>query len=135
MTISHKIPDHFGLECAGHAAKNAQCRRRSVGAVTFSKDGMLIRAGWNGGPEDEPGCLEGACPRGLKSPSEHPGYDQGNHDYSDCIATHAEVRAGDVADGTMFITAAPCNGCMTFIENSRLRRAVWPGGEWNRSAA
>lgn len=124
--------DSWGLRAACVASRDADCTRRQVGAATFDPNGKLVGVGANRGPDGEPGCTAGACPRGRHTYAELPSYVDGNHDYSDCIATHAEVRAGAVDGGTMYITDKPCRGCMTFITSSKLARAVWPGGEWNR---
>ena len=110
----------------------ADCNRRKVGAVTLDSSGLPASIGANAGPAGQPGCTAGGCPRGRLSYDEHPGYGSGNHDYSDCISVHAEVRSGDSPGGTMYISAAPCRDCTRFIEQSSLDRAVWLGGEWNR---
>lgn len=55
-------------------------------------------------------------------------------DYSNCISNHAEVNALLYADrskiegGTMYITDAPCVGCLKVLANSGLARAAWPQG-------
>ena len=49
-----------------------------------------------------------------------------------CIAVHAELNALlDVSDkgrleaSMMFITAAPCEGCLKILRNTQIYRLVW----------
>jgi dCMP deaminase len=56
-----------------------------------------------------------------------------------CVAVHAEINALlDVADknrligSTMYVNAAPCEGCLKILKNTAIVRIVWPEGEWVR---
>lgn len=56
-----------------------------------------------------------------------------------CVAVHAEINAlldvsdrQRLVDSTMFVTDAPCDGCLKIIKNTAIARIVWPEGEWVR---
>ena len=126
--------DSWALDGAQWSSLRAECTRRKVGAVLFSPDRRVIAQGYNGAAPGAPSCLEGACPRGLKTTTEvAPGssYDTGP---GSCIATHAEANAllwaGKEARGaTLYITDDPCDGCWRLIRNAGVVRVVTPNGE------
>lgn len=73
------------------------------------------------------------CPDAVEPGSS---YDTGP---GECVAVHAEINAVlDVSDrhrlvnSTMFITEAPCGGCLKIIKNTGIVRVVWPEGEYVR---
>lgn len=106
-------------------ARRADCTRLQVGAV-ITVGNRIWATGYNGPPASgQPGCLQGACPRGRFSYEELPGYRQGNQDHSDCISIHAEINAMDQFDAIrrsvrqsrfvdvtfLWITHEPCHAC------------------------
>lgn len=122
------------MNMAQQAALRGDCSRRTVGAVLVW-DKRIWATGYNGTiGRGMAGCLEGACPRGRFTYEELRGYQQGNQDYSDCIARHAEINAlrqfqvvrGSLDEEScpdppiMYISAAPCNGCIEEINAARI---------------
>jgi dCMP deaminase len=54
-----------------------------------------------------------------------------------CVAVHAEINAllqvsdrSRLVGSTMYITDAPCDGCLKIIKNTAIARIVWPEGEY-----
>lgn len=123
--------DAYFLSGAEWASARAECRRLKVGALIVDADGHVRGHGYNGALPGLPSCLDGACPRGLKS------YEEKAHatDYSDCIADHAErnaIRNTDprhVAGSTLYVSCRPCPPCWTLIRSVGIARVVWPDGE------
>lgn len=126
--------DEYGLALAETTAMRAACSRRKVGAAIFDENHRVVSLGYNGAPSGMPDCLSGACPRGsldvvaADSDYDHPGTP------GFCIAAHAEanalIYAGTRSRGcTIFITDAPCPGCLKLLAAAGVARAVWPGGE------
>lgn len=124
--------DEYFLAMAETAAKRADCRRRRVGVIV-TQNNRIVGHGYNGTAPGAPGCLEGACPRGLKSYDEKPPLS----DYSDCISRHGEVNAlwntaaGERAGSTVYVTDEPCAQCRTVMQSMGVARVVWPEGELN----
>lgn len=116
---------------AREAGTLAGCRRRNVGAVLVI-GGRIRGVGWNGMERgrDVPNCLDGACPRGLRSVEEVP---HGRGPYDDCVYRHAEMntlgnfRFNQHIHETEFwaygmqvvISEEPCAGCIAY--------AAWAG--------
>ena len=131
--MSRPTWDEYYLAIATTVASRADCRRRQHGAVIVSPDHRPISFGYNGAPSGQPGCLEGACPRGriayedLSSLAggyddpESPGY---------CISVHAEANAiilagRDACKGaTIYVTGKPCHGCEKLIAAAGIQRVV-----------
>jgi len=112
-------------------ATRADCRRRQCGAVIV-KDHRVVSTGYNGAPAgDQRSCLDGECPRGRLTIEEMPGYEQGNNDYANCIAIHAEPNAiayanrADTEGATIYLTGAPCDMCSKLIKAAGIKRVVW----------
>jgi deoxycytidylate deaminase len=69
------------------------------------------------------------CPDAVQPMSS---YDTGK---GSCISLHAEQNAIIYADyekcqgATIYITDAPCDGCMRMIEGAGIADAFWPGGD------
>lgn len=136
MSIVRPDWDEYYLGIAAAVAKRADCSRRQIGAILVNKNNRHRGSGYNGGRPKGPSCLAGECPRGLMSVDEvAPGssYDTGQ---GTCIAIHAEqnlcldTTAEDRAGGTIYITDAPCNGCLRMLQGSGIIRIVWPTGKW-----
>ncbi len=132
MTDSRPNWDEYFLGIAEAVAVRADCTRRKVGAVIVDKSNRIVATGYNGAPTNWRGCTSGFCPRGrdLTIPS----FEQGNSDYSDCIAVHAEANAllysdrSSIEGGKIYITCSPCGECWKLLSNSGLQSVMWPGG-------
>jgi dCMP deaminase len=153
-------PKYF-LDIANAVAARADCTRRRIGCVIVDPQTHdIIQTGYNGAPTGQPGCLDGACPRGLHyertvvslkhmDPRTRCGcgkawpckdavdpassYDTGP---GACIAIHAEanalIRAGKLSRGAhMYVTAEPCGGCVKMIHGAGIAKVVWPHGLWD----
>lgn len=129
--------DKYFLSIAKSVSARADCSRRKVGAVLV-KDHRIIATGYNGVRPGSMGCLDGGCPRGKLSYDEQPAF----KDYSNCIATHAEMSAllfspFPVQGATLYVTCEPCPDCHKFIKNAGLAAVYWPGGyrEWTDTSS
>lgn len=127
----------YFLEMAQVVSRRADCRRRQHGAVIVTSDNRVASTGYNGAAAGRPGCLSGACPRGLLSYDElqtMASYDEGP---GRCISIHAEQNAllysnwERIQGGTIYITGEPCPTCRRLIDGSGLRRVVWPDGGYD----
>lgn len=123
--------DSYFLAVANVIALRGDCVRRKIGAIVVWGS-RIWATGYNGTAAGEPGCLDGKCPRGQKSIEEVPHYS----DYSNCIATHAEINAlqqfnqvrinaehwvrvrrmlVEQRRPTIYVSATPCSMCAEFI--------------------
>ena len=125
--------DDYFLAMAEAVALRADCTRSQVGAVLVNHRNEVRGTGYNGAPAGVPGCAtSGACPRGQLTVGEC----ARNSDYSNCIADHAErnalryAPAEELPGATVYTTREPCPSCSTLLEAARIRRVVWPQGEW-----
>lgn len=127
--------DSYFLTIAGAVALRAKCRRRQVGAVVVSEENRILATGYNGFPAGVADCLEGACPRGVSTPSlvaPDSSYEMpGTVGY--CPSLHAEVNAlaharTDARGSTIYITDKPCPGCQKHLAAAGVVLAVWPQG-------
>lgn len=122
--------DAYFLDLARATATRATCLRRKHGAVIVSADRRIVSTGYNGAPSGHPHCMDGACPRALSDTPQ-------GHDYSQCIAIHAEANAllfsapADRTNATLYCTGAPCFGCAKLIANSGLGEVVAAGGRYD----
>lgn len=105
---------------ARQVAENAKCRRSKVGAVIV-RGGQVVAVGANGTVAGQ-SCLDGGCPRGLRSYEEAPpgtpsvGADK-------CIGIHAEMaailsaarRGVGLRDAVLMTTKSPCRSCLVAI--------------------
>lgn len=138
MTLGHartNAPfdrDGYYLGVAISVSMAGDCRRRQVGCVLVDQDKRIIGTGYNGAPSGVPGCLSGACPRGLLSYEELAGlttsYDEGP---GACIAVHAEANAllyarTSCKGATAYITDPPCPTCLRLLEAAGVERIVTP---------
>lgn len=130
--------DEYYLSIAKIVATRADCRRARHGAVIVSQDHRPISFGYNGAPSGQPGCLEGACPRGRKTTEELKHLGGGYDDPESpgyCISVHAEANAIILAgrnatkNATIYITGEPCHGCRKLIAAAGITRIVWPENE------
>lgn len=124
--------DPYYLNIALAVAARGECTRNRVGAVIVRRH-TILSTGYNGAPPGAVSCLEGGCPRGLKSLEEIPsgsGYAE-----TGCTVIHAEanaiIRAGRerCSGATIYVTAQPCPGCTALILASGLERVVWLGDD------
>ena len=119
--------DDYFLRIANAVAIRADCTRRRVGCVIVDTDRRVVSTGYNGAPAGQPGCLSGACPRGLR------GYDEIAKDsnYDNCISVHAEANAliyarTSLRGATAYITDAPCPSCRKLLAGAGIERIVYP---------
>lgn len=118
--------DEYFLGIALAVSKRGDCRRRQVGAVVV-RDNRIVSTGYNGTAPGAPGCLSGACPRGILTLQEQP-RDTG---YSNCISTHGEAnalifcpvqfRSGSV----VYVTHKPCPDCQALMAAMGVVNAYW----------
>lgn len=125
--------DEYGLLLANAASARADCSRRAVGAAIFDRERRVVSTGYNGSYPGGPSCLAGGCPRAQSNVLPGSSYDTGP---GSCIAVHAEANAVLYSDrarldgATIYITDAPCDGCKKLLRSTRIKRVVWPGGEY-----
>jgi dCMP deaminase len=130
--------DTYFITMARSAALRGDCRRLQVGAVLVW-DNRIWASGYNGTMNSgQEGCLAGKCPRGLKSFEEAPHYFDGNQDFSDCIAVHAEINAlkqwqkfdmiirpMGAPRPVMYVSARPCRDCAAILVGNGVE-SKWP---------
>lgn len=120
--------DAYGMMLAQAVAVRADCRRSKVGSVLMDPEHRIVSTGYNGVLPEQRGCLDGACPRGLKSYSET----LKGESYDDCISTHSEANALKwwlgtwCPNHTLYVTRAPCGDCETIIRQYGNPRVVHP---------
>lgn len=125
--------DEYGLLIAIAASARADCSRRKVGAAILDRERRVVSTGYNGSFPSGPSCLAGECPRAQSNVVPGSSYDTGP---GSCIAVHAEANAvlyadrARLQDATIYITDAPCDGCKKLLRNTRIKRVVWPEGEY-----
>lgn len=112
---------HYRIECVCGACHDTECAGPGVCESRHWCDGEI------------PGCACGEvwpCRWAVEPGSS---YDTGP---GSCVAIHAEVNALlNVSDrrrldgATIYVTAAPCEGCQKILGNTDISRIVWPGGE------
>lgn len=123
--------DEYFLGIADAVAARTDCRRARVGAVVVDPGRRIVATGYPGTAPGRPGCLSGACPRGLLSAADCPPLSS----YDNCISVHAEANAllhsdiRQIAAGTIYITRSPCDWCLKLIQASGLMRVVFRSGQ------
>ena len=121
--------DMYFLTMALTASTRSDCERSKVGAVIV-KDRRIRATGYNGAPAGAPGCV--TCPRRNSGVGPGSSYDTGA---GSCIAIHAEANAllycnrEDLIGATVYVTRAPCDGCLRLIRATGVVRVVYPEGE------
>lgn len=124
--------DTYYLGIAAAVALRGECSRRQVGAVLVGPDKRIRSTGYNGAAAGAPSCLQGACPRATSGVAPGSSYDTGA---GSCIALHAEQNAvleaprESRAGSTVYVSAAPCDGCRRLLRGSGVSRVVWFDGE------
>lgn len=94
------------------------CTHRNVGAVIIKGEEM-VSVGRNTMP-GHAACILGGCPRGMLPPG------QGQLDYSDCVAVHAEqnaiIRAGlNLCRGSLLVVnSLPCHVCLRLARGAEI---------------
>jgi dCMP deaminase len=126
--MEKRLPwDEYFLQIAKAVSLRGDCTRSRVGAVLVSSNHRIIATGYNGTVPGNPGCLEGACPRGKFSYEELPS----ESDYRNCIATHAERNAilyanpEERSGTTLYVTRRPCVDCKELLLAVGVVRVVW----------
>ncbi len=117
----------YFLGIAAAVAVRSDCRRSKVGAVIVDTGHRIVSTGYVGAPAGQPGCLAGACPRGLLTPEQCvPGTA-----YDNCISHHAEANAILYSDrarhdgGLIYVTREPCHWCYKLIQAAGLAIAAY----------
>ena len=122
--------DDYFLGLAVAVSLRADCRRSQVGCVLVDTDHRVIGTGYNGAVRGDPGCLEGACPRGLLSydaVAANSNYDTGP---GRCISLHAEANAllyarTSCQGATAYLTRSPCPTCAKLLRGAGIERIVY----------
>lgn len=122
--------DYFAL-VAQAVAQRADCRRRRHGCVIVDQEHRIIGTGYNGAPAGDPGCLSGACPRGLLSYDDLDSLSNYDSGPGRCISVHAEANAllyarASCKGATAYITGAPCATCAKLLRGAGIERIVHP---------
>lgn len=130
--------DEYGLILAEAVSQRADCRRSLVGAVLLDNaTHQIVGTGYNGVAPGQPGCLVGACPRGLLDPAIYPtGGVYVPVAGAECVATHAEInclrRASELCPDldyratTIYVTRRPCSACRLACESVGIVRFIHP---------
>lgn len=116
--------DDYFMRIAVEVATRATCDRLHVGAV-IAREKAILATGYNGAPRGLPHC------------------DDAGHEMVDghCVrAVHAEANAitqaarhGVKIDGaTIYVTHAPCYGCLKLVINAGIVRIVFAGAYGDR---
>jgi dCMP deaminase len=117
----------YFLNIAHAVAERSDCRRAKVGAVLVDTRHRIVGSGYPGTAAGEPGCLDGACPRGLLSYADQPPLSA----YDNCISVHAEANAILHSDralyegGIIYVTREPCHWCYKMIKAAGISLAVY----------
>lgn len=121
--------DEYFLGIVKAVSARADCRRFKHACVIVSPRNKIVSTGYNGSlAGDTASCLEGHCPRGLKTPEE---LAHNSADYSDCIGLHAEQNAiayanyQETVGGVAYLTGPPCNMCNKLLLAAGIERIVW----------
>lgn len=129
--------DAYYLEGAQWAGRRSDCRRRQQGTIVVDEHRRVVATGYIGVAPGEPGCIEGACPRGRLSFDELAAYASYDSGPGECISTHSEANAlihGDsraMRGATLYTwPGEPCAGCRKLIRAAGIVRVVWPEGEY-----
>lgn len=121
-----KWSEYF-LSIARAVSLRSDCTRSQVGAVIVDRNNRICSTGYVGVGSGEPGCLDGACPRGRMTVEECARYGS----YDNCVSTHAEQNAIYYSDrsrhegGTIYVTREPCTMCYKAIKGSGISLAVF----------
>lgn len=127
--------DEWAIIVAAAVALRADCQRSRVGAVILNASHRIVSTGYNGTISGKPGCLLGACPRGLTSFKEVPAYSPYDSGPGTCIAVHAEINAINYASplqllgSTIYVTRQPCDSCDHAIVRAGIARIVFPSDQ------
>lgn len=125
MTRTRPDWDTYFLGLTDAVSARADCRRSAVGAVIVDSRHRVVATGYNGVAPGKPGCIEGACPRGLRK--DLTPFQGGS--ITDCVAFHAEVNAIRFAFNslgcTIYVNKLPCLDCFAAMEKVGLARVVY----------
>jgi dCMP deaminase len=134
MTTQAEYDAHW-IRVAYDVSRNADCRRRKIGAVLVSVLGRQLGTGANAVLSGK-SCTSGGCPRGLLSLEDLPAYADYRSGPGICHATHAEHRAiqaaslvtTDITGSTLYCTDKPCDDCSRLVFTAGIARVVTPEG-------
>jgi dCMP deaminase len=121
--------DHYFGNLAEAVSLRADCRRRQVGCIIVDENFRVISKGYNGAPAGDPGCLSGACPRGLLDEDHLATFTDYDRGPGKCISLHAEANAllyagREVRGGTAYVNYTPCPTCTKLLAGAGIRRVV-----------
>lgn len=121
--LANRVGWHeYFLGVAQAVSRRSDCIRDQVGAVVVGEDKRIRSTGYNGAPSGMAGCS--SCPRAVSDVA--PG-----SCYSNCVAIHAELNAllfcdrEDLPGATLYVTRAPCYGCLKAIRASGVTKVVF----------
>jgi len=130
--------DEYFLNLASSVSLRGDCRRSQVGSVLVNAKHQVLSVGYNGVSPGQPGCLSGACPRGMLSYKEL----AAGGSYANCVAYHAEANCLKNTRNvnlyksdyplTMYVTRRPCNDCWNLLLEWDVTRFVWGPPEKGR---
>lgn len=117
------------MNIAETVSQRGDCRRSHVGAVIVDTQHRIVSTGYNGVAAGQEGCLDGKCPRGLKTFATQEKFRGGI--IADCVAIHAEVNALLYSDrtrhegGTLYVNKIPCYDCLRTMEAGGIQQVVY----------
>lgn len=125
--------DGVWMATADAVGARSLCDRAQVGCVIVSTDNRVVSTGYNGPPPGyetkniyaETLSCSSWCPRACKTDNEGLA-----KDYSDDVASHAEMNAGarasfvEARGGTAYVNSSVCYMCAKFLSALGVARVV-----------
>lgn len=121
MILTRITEDESRIAMAQIVAMRSTCRRRRVGCVLYSEQGLVLATGRNGTPRGTPHCIDTPCP-GADYPS--------GQGLEFCDAVHAEINALIQCSNTEHIhtivcTESPCIFCIRALLNTSCKEILF----------